>query len=706
MEKDTRKYLGIDIGSTTFKAVVMDEAGNVLHTTYQRTKPVDSGPVGCSGRCTSCGRCNMGAVRKTVMTFLSDAGLKPEDISCTVVTGSQIVEDTKRVINYDFQVSEVSAHVAGAKHYYPDVNAIIDCGGQDSKCMIYNEKMGMWLSMMSGVCAAGTGSYLDSVAAKLGVPVEEISNKVNYNADIEFSSVCAVLSATSINKFKNRIPLGDLLAGACRAQARTILNGVGQLLLHQSGKKILFQGGVAANSAVAHYLREITGSEIVIPEYHKVMGALGAACLARQFTHLKGKLEIKPVEYEPTKQKSAAMRVNSTRREFFSKDRSKPTIWRNLFYPTEILNALGARIFTLETYAALFGRSTKRIKAALDIAARKGFDQQTCSFLRILEGSEHEKPAFAVSTSQPCQQGERIFADLAEQYGFEENFYSLQTPINADSSHAVEQIADGLEESISKMEKALGKKMDKGRLEEACEYSNQAAEYSRKCNKLRWLSPPLIRGAQAVYNSIVFSQLWGKKELVDIQKTYYEELLMKKEWAEKRYNIDDTHRLLWLHLPPFYDSHYLEFLETTMNAPIVFEETNFVGWPNLNPLDPLRSLAKKLLFSGFLDPKLRIEYISKVAKIAKLTGCVLYTHGFGRCSLADRPFTKRLREALEKMGLPLLILEGDCMDASIDPCSTVTKITSFVESLNLKKYGNLFGRLKEELFPPAKPLPA
>ena len=706
MEKDTRKYLGIDIGSTTFKAVVMDEAGNVLHTTYQRTKPVDSGPVGCSGRCTSCGRCNMGAVRKTVMQFLSDAGLKTEDISCTVVTGSQIVEDTKRVINYDFQVSEVSAHVAGAKHYYPDVNAIIDCGGQDSKCMIYNEKMGMWLSMMSGVCAAGTGSYLDSVAAKLGVPVEEISNKVNYNADIEFSSVCAVLSATSINKFKNRIPLGDLLAGACRAQARTILNGVGQLLLHQSGKKILFQGGVAANSAVAHYLREITGSEIVIPEYHKVMGALGAACLARQFTHLKGKLEIKPVEYEPTKQKSAAMRVNNTRREFFSKDRSKPTIWRNLFYPTEILNAFGARIFTLETYAALFGRSTKRIKAALDIAARKGFDQQTCSFLRILEGSEHEKPAFAVSTSQPCQQGERIFADLAEQYGFEENFYSLQTPINADSSHAVEQIADGLEESISKMEKALGTKLDKGRLEEACEYSNQAAEYSRKCNKLRWLSPPLIRGAQAVYNSIVFSQLWGKKELVDIQKTYYEELLMKKEWAEKRYNIDDTHRLLWLHLPPFYDSHYLEFLETTMNAPIVFEETNFVGWPNLNPLDPLRSLAKKLLFSGFLDPKLRIEYISKVAKIAKLTGCVLYTHGFGRCSLADRPFTKRLREALEKMGLPLLILEGDCMDASIDPCSTVTKITSFVESLNLKKYGNLFGRLKEELFPPAKPLPA
>ena len=152
--------------------------------------------------------------------------------ACTVVTGSQIVEETKRFIPYDFQVSEVSAHVAGAKHYYPDVDAIIDCGGQDSKCMVYNPQMEMWVSMMSGVCAAGTGSYLDSVASKLGVPVEEMASKVNYDADTEFSSVCAVLSATSINKFKNRIPIGDLLAGACRAQARTILNGVGQLLLN------------------------------------------------------------------------------------------------------------------------------------------------------------------------------------------------------------------------------------------------------------------------------------------------------------------------------------------------------------------------------------------------------------------------------------------------------------------------------------------
>ncbi len=688
-----KHFLGIDIGSTTYKAVVLSDVGKVVHSIYQRTQPVDSGRLACTGRCNGCGNCSMGSVKKTTDEFLKACGMSLSGIAAIVVTGSQIVEDTKRFIPFDFQVSEVSAHVAGARHFHPDVDAIIDCGGQDSKCMVYNPDMQMWTSMMSGVCAAGTGSYLDSVAAKLGVPIEEVASKVNYDSDIEFSSVCAVLSATSINKFKNRIPIGDLLAGACKAQARTILNSVGQLLLHKPGRRILFQGGVASNGAVAHYLRELTGSDIVIPEYHQVMGALGAACLAREFHRLGGKLALEKVQYEPTKQKSVAMRIHSTKHDFFSRDKSKPLVYRNLFFPTEILNAFGCRIRTLETYAALFGRRSQKVKEALGRAAQKGFDQQTCSFLRVLEGVPLEKPDFVVSTSQPCQQAERIFEDLVTDYGVPGRLFSLHTPINKSTPNAVEVIAEGLAESVSLMQSAFGRKLDSGRLEEACELSNQAAAYARKCNELRWSSPPLVRGSEAVYNAVLFSQLWGTKELVDIQKQYYEELLAKKEWAEKRYAIGDTHRLIWLHLPPFYDTRHLDYIEDRCNAPIVFEETNFVGWKDLDPRDPYRSLAEKLLTTGFLDPTLRIDYIKRAVSEAHLSGCVLYTHGFGRCSLADRPFTKRLRTALEEAGIPLLALEGDCMDASIDPCSTDTKIASFVEALNLKRYGNIFGKV-------------
>lgn len=685
-------YLGIDIGSTTYKAVILSQGGKVLATTYQRTQPVDSGRLACTGRCSGCGNCSMGAVRKTTDDFLKRAGFTFKDMAATVVTGSQIVDDTNRFIPFDFQVSEVSAHVAGAKFFYPDVDAIIDCGGQDSKCMVFNPKMDLWTSMMSGVCAAGTGSYLDSVAAKLGVPVEEIAGKVNYDSTTEFSSVCAVLSATSINKFKNRIPIGDLLAGACRAQARTILNSVGQLLLHRPGRRILFQGGVASNGAVAHYLRELTGSDIVIPEHHQVMGALGAACLARDYAGLRkdgagrGK-----VQYEPSRGRSVRLRVTSTKRDFFSTDKSKPLVWRNLFFPTEILNAMDCRIRTLETYAALFGRKADKVKEALGRAAQKGFDGQTCSFLRMLEGMELEKPDYVVSTMQPCQQAERVFADLVRELDIPDRLYSLQTPINGHSRNAVEMMADGLAESVSLMEKAFGRKLDPARLEEACRLSNEAAALAKKCAHLRFTSPPLVRGSEAIYNAVVFSQLWGTQDLVDIQQAYYEELLAKKEWAEKRYALGDTHRLLWLHLPPFYDSKHLDFVEKTCNAPIVFEETNFVAWEPLDPKDPYRSLAKKLLQSGFLDPSLRVEYVKKAIPAGQFNGVILYTHGFGRCSLADRAFSKQLRETLDAVGVPLLALEGDCMDASIDPCSTVTKIASFVEALNFKRYGNIFG---------------
>lgn len=685
-------YLGIDIGSTTYKAVILSQGGKVLATTYQRTQPVDSGRLACTGRCSGCGNCSMGAVRKTTDDFLKKAGFTFKDMAATVVTGSQIVDDTNRFIPFDFQVSEVSAHVAGAKFFYPDVDAIIDCGGQDSKCMVFNPKMDLWTSMMSGVCAAGTGSYLDSVAAKLGVPVEEIAGKVNYDSTTEFSSVCAVLSATSINKFKNRIPIGDLLAGACRAQARTILNSVGQLLLHRPGRRILFQGGVASNGAVAHYLRELTGSDIVIPEHHQVMGALGAACLARDYAGLRkdgagrGK-----VQYEPSRGRSVRLRVTSTKRDFFSTDKSKPLVWRNLFFPTEILNAMDCRIRTLETYAALFGRKADKVKEALGRAAQKGFDGQTCSFLRMLEGMELEKPDYVVSTMQPCQQAERVFADLVRELDIPDRLYSLQTPINGHSRNAVEMMADGLAESVSLMEKAFGRKLDPARLEEACRLSNEAAALAKKCAHLRFTSPPLVRGSEAIYNAVVFSQLWGTQGLVDIQQAYYEELLAKKEWAEMRYALGDTHRLLWLHLPPFYDSKHLDFVEKTCNAPIVFEETNFVAWEPLDPKDPYRSLAKKLLQSGFLDPSLRVEYVKKAIPAGQFNGVILYTHGFGRCSLADRAFSKQLRETLDAVGVPLLALEGDCMDASIDPCSTVTKIASFVEALNFKRYGNIFG---------------
>ena len=684
-------YLGVDLGSTTLKAVILTDQGKVRHSLYQRSKTVESGRLTCSGQCHRCGACNLGALKKSIESFLADAGLSFDDIECTVVTGSQVVDDTKRFIPFDFQVSEVSAHVAGAKHYYPECKAILDVGGQDSKAMIYNEKMKMWNSKMSGICAAGTGAFLDSVAVKLNVPVEDMADRVNYDSNLEFSSVCAVLSATSINKFKNRFPLGDIIGGACRAQARTVMSGVGEIFNDYKGD-IVFQGGVAYNRAVAYYLREITGSNIIIPEFRGVMGALGAACLALEFTGLKKKLKPKGNIFVEGPMESINLRAKSTRKDFLSRD-DRPVVWRNLFFPTEILNAMNVRMMTLETYAALFARSPKKIKKSFDNAACKGYSAETCSFLRVLEGIDLPQPSFCASTSEPCQQGERVFRDLARNYGIEDKFFSLYTPSHL-TNGAIDHMAAELEHAISEMEKATGCKLDMGRLAEACDLSNQARELSIQCNHLRLTSPPLIRGTQGVYFSAIFSQGWGRQELVDIQKQFLQDLLARKEEVEKHISINDTHRILWLHLPPFYDRELLNYIEVECNAPIVFEEVNYVGWDPLDPDDPLRSLSKKLLQSGFLNPDDRVRTISKNANGANLNGCILYNHGFGRCSMSDASFVKHLREELNEEGLPLLVLDGDCVDPTIDPCSTYTKVSSYIESLNSRKFGNIFGPLK------------
>ena len=718
-------FLGIDIGSTTVKAVLLSVDGELLSSLYRRTQPQLPAESDCAGGCHMCGRCNLGAVAKTIDDFLAAAGATRKDVASTVATGSQAVDELLRFLPFDASVSEVSAHIASATHRFPDCRAVLDVGGQDSKAMLFDGDLKIWVSKMSGICAAGTGAFLDSIAAKLNVPVEQLAQRVNYDSRLQLSSVCAVLSATSVNKFKNRYPLGDVIAAACRAQARTIVSGVGNLFLDYDGP-IVFQGGVASNRAVAHYLHEITGNRILIPEQNQVMGALGAARIARH--HWEPRYAVSSLytrgrhtEHGTAKgesplfadtnigtvaaracprplapasagsvRKSVAMRTHLTRQEFLSRSNA-PLVWRNLFFPAEILNALGVRMLTMETYAALRARNGESLRKMFDKAARKGFAAETCSFLRVLEGDHRlPKPDFVVGTSEPCQQGERVLSDLVRDLGGRDRYHVLHTPIRHDEP-SVEVIAAGLEESVAHLERSLGIKMAPGRLKEACDLSNEARHLAVKCNHLRFTSPPLMRGSEAVLFAIMFSQLWGKRELVELQRTLLEELLAAKELVERTIGIDDTHRLIWLHLPPFYSSRLMDFIEVSCNAPVVFEEVNFVGWPELDPEDPYRSLARKLLTVGFLDPELRATQLGKHASIAKFSGFLLYNHMFGRCSMADSCFTKRLRDELQTVGVPLLVLDGDCLDETIDPCSTTTKVRAFVEALNLKKFGNLFG---------------
>ncbi|MCP4137221.1 MAG: AMP-binding protein, partial [bacterium] len=677
-------FMGIDAGSTTIKTVVVNQHGEICNTSYERTTPGEGKPVQCSGNCERCGRCSLGSLKNIVTAALAEINLNLNDISNIVVTGSQITPETRDVIPYNFHVSEVNAHVSGALRLHPDCKAILDVGGQDSKSMMFDEKLGNWTSKMSGICAAGTGAFLDSVAGKLGITVESMEDIADYNSTLDFSSVCAVFAATSINKFKNRYSLGELVGGACAAQARTVMSGVGELFQDYSGT-ILFQGGVASNKVVAHYLAEITGNKIVVPEQYKVMGAFGAACLARE--HIKIEKTLSTESFftaNDMKKKSVTMRSRMVIKDFFAY-KKKPFVWRNLFYPIEVLNALDCSVLTLESRAALAAQNRKEVKASLDKAAYKGYGAETCSFLRVLEGMDLPDPVAGVSTSQPCQQGERILRDLVYSKGKKDSFYSLNTPIDS-GPNTLTDLARDIEQSIHCLEKSLGRKMDMGRLAEAFEYSNQARKLAMECNDLRRANVPLIPGRVAINFANILSQGWGTQEFVDIQKQYRIDLLEQKDKLEGRVSIEDTHRLVWLHLSPFYNTNLMDYIEDTCNAPIVMEEVNSIRWDALDISNPYESLAKKILNSGFLNMEMRFQNVVEEVKRSSANGVVLYNHMFGRCAMSDITVIRGLRESLEEVGIPLLVLDGDCIDPTIDPCSTYTKVQSYVEVLNDKKF--------------------
>jgi len=168
-----------------------------------------------------------------------------------------------------------------AQKAVPGVQTIIEIGGQDSKIIILRNGA-VYDFAMNTVCAAGTGSFLDRQAARLGVPIEEFGQLALKSASpVRIAGRCAVFAETDmIHKQQSGHPMEDIVNGLCEALVRNYLNNLAK------GKEIkepvVFQGGVAANKGIAAAFEKALGIKIIIPEAYDVMGAYGAALLARQ----------------------------------------------------------------------------------------------------------------------------------------------------------------------------------------------------------------------------------------------------------------------------------------------------------------------------------------------------------------------------------------------------------------------------------------
>jgi predicted CoA-substrate-specific enzyme activase len=254
-------YLGVDVGSVSTNIVVMDQNKNIIDTLYIRTKgkPIEA--------------------LKNALKEMKGRLDKDIQILGLGTTGSgRYLAAT--MLGADIAKNEITAHGIAALNIIPDVKTIIEIGGQDSKIILLRDGI-VYDFAMNTVCAAGTGSFLDRQAERLGIPIQDFGSlALKSKAPVRIAGRCAVFAESDmIHKQQLGHNQEDIINGLCEAMARNYLNNLGK------GKEIkapvIFQGGVAANIGIKRAFEKMLGCEIIVPKFAKVMGAIGACLLAK-----------------------------------------------------------------------------------------------------------------------------------------------------------------------------------------------------------------------------------------------------------------------------------------------------------------------------------------------------------------------------------------------------------------------------------------
>jgi predicted CoA-substrate-specific enzyme activase len=253
--------LGVDAGSTTTKAVLLDPATRSLVAShYART---NGDPIAATRRC----------LRALAAEIGNHAvGLAATTGSARELAGAYL--GTAQVHN------EISAHAAGATHYDPAVDTIFEIGGQDSKYIFLRNGVAIDYTM-NNACSAGTGSFLEeSAQGDLGIGVGDISAiALGAPAPVQFKTTCAAFINSDIRIAQQQgHSRDDIVAGLVYSIAGNYLNRVKGP--RPVGAKVFLQGGVALNVAVGHAFAQVAGRPVVIPPHPELLGALGVALLA------------------------------------------------------------------------------------------------------------------------------------------------------------------------------------------------------------------------------------------------------------------------------------------------------------------------------------------------------------------------------------------------------------------------------------------
>ncbi|MFH1825957.1 MAG: acyl-CoA dehydratase activase-related protein [bacterium] len=255
-------YLGIDIGSISTNLVLLDENAKVIAKRYLATagRPIE-------------------AVKKGLAEIQQEVG-EVEILGVgTTGSGRYMIGD---LVGADIVKNEITAQATAAIHFNPQVDTIFEIGGQDSKYISLTNGVIIDFSM-NKVCAAGTGSFLEEQAEKLGINIKEEFAQLAEQATTPtpLGDRCTVFIESELNnQLQKGVSRNDLIAGLAVSIVKNYLNKVVET--RAIGTNIMFQGGVAYNQAVVKAFQIVTNKEIIVPPHHEVTGSIGIALIAQK----------------------------------------------------------------------------------------------------------------------------------------------------------------------------------------------------------------------------------------------------------------------------------------------------------------------------------------------------------------------------------------------------------------------------------------
>lgn len=251
--------LGIDIGSTTSKGIILGEGDDIVASSIVHAGTGTAGPT------------------QVMEELCGKAGISRGEIGCIVATGY----GRKSFEGADSQVSELSCHARGASFRFPQARTVIDIGGQDAKVLALNGQGKMTNFVMNDKCAAGTGRFLDVMAQVLQLKVEDLEVQADKaESAARISSTCTVFAESEvISQLAAGAGIPELVAGICQSVASRVAALAKRIGVSQ---QVCMSGGVARNGGVRKALEKELGVPIACSEDAQFLGALGAALYAQE----------------------------------------------------------------------------------------------------------------------------------------------------------------------------------------------------------------------------------------------------------------------------------------------------------------------------------------------------------------------------------------------------------------------------------------